>query len=85
MEKQKADLTIGFLFSSCALRRANPLLQFAVNSVTAKIGIVLLFLQTLGVRLSVLRRCVTRGWLALFAGFCAFESDDSDFALFRHD
>ena len=61
------------------------LLQFAVNSVATEIWIVFLFLEALRVSLAVLSCRVARWRQALFASFCAFKSDDFNFAFFSHN
>lgn len=55
-----------------------------MHSVALEAWVVFLLLETLWVRLSVLLRRVARRRQALFTSFCAFESDDFNFALLSH-
>lgn len=73
-----------FEFFHPATLPVGELLQFAVNRVTTKIGVVFLLFKTLRMRLSVFRRCIARWRLAFFASFSALESDDFYFSLFSH-
>ena len=55
-----------------------------MHRVTLQRGVVLLLFQALRVSLSVFMSCVARRRFSLFAGLCAFQRDDSNFALLSH-
>lgn len=58
------------------------LLDFFVERMATKSGIVFVLLETLRVRLEVLLRRVSRGAFAFFASFGAFKRNNTHFAFF---